>query len=182
MTPLALDISASTGAAHVPYLRRMLPRAHAVLKPALAELSLALVGDARMAALHQRFMDIPGPTDVLTFELDHDPRGRVTAGEVVVCVPYALRQARHTGVPPRDELLLYALHGMLHLCGFDDRTARDFATMHHREDQILRQLGVGPIFSTGATIRATPPPSPKRGAGVLARNKTATPPRRRRTS
>jgi hypothetical protein len=45
------------------------------------------------------------------------------------------------------ELLLYALHGMLHLAGFDDRTARGFATMHRTEDDILTRLGVGPVFS-----------------------------------
>jgi probable rRNA maturation factor len=118
-----------------------------------------------MADLHLRFMDIPGPTDVLTFELDHDPRGRVTAGEVVVCVPYALREARRRRVPPRAELLLYALHGMLHLCGYDDRTDRDFATMHRREDEILNQLGVGPVF---ARPPATAPPRRPRRSGARA--------------
>ena len=149
---------------HASYLRRHLRRAHALLAPALREFSLALVGDRRMAALHEQFMDIPGPTDVLTFELDHDARGRATAGEVVVCVPYALREARRRRVPPRDELLLYALHGMLHLCGYDDRTDRDFAKMHQREDEILKQLGVGAVFSRGAR----PTPGSGRGSSELA--------------
>jgi probable rRNA maturation factor len=130
--PLSIDVSGRTGSAYIPYLKRNLTRAHAVLRPALGEFSLALVGNARMAELHEQFMNVPGPTDVLTFELDHDARGRVTAGEVVVCVPYALREARRRGVSPRDELLLYALHGMLHLCGYDDLTDRDFAKMHTR--------------------------------------------------
>jgi probable rRNA maturation factor len=154
--PLAIEISGRTGAAHVPYLRRHLVRAHAILRPALREFSLALVGNARMAELHQQFMNIPGPTDVLTFELDHDARGRVTAGEVVVCVPYALREARRRGVPPRDELLLYALHGMLHLCGYNDLTDRDFAKMHKREDEILTELGIGPVFGVMPTKVGTP--------------------------
>jgi probable rRNA maturation factor len=153
---LALDIAAATGRAYVAHLKKYLPRAHALLKPALVEMSLALVGDRRMAALHERFMGIAGPTDVLTFELDHDARGRVTAGEVVVCVSHALREARRRrGVAPRDEVLLYALHGMLHLCGYDDRTDRDFAKMHRREDQILNALGVGAVYSTGAGNRAS---------------------------
>jgi probable rRNA maturation factor len=133
-------------------------------------MSLALVGDRRMAELHERFMGIAGPTDVLTFELDHDARGRVTAGEVVVCVPFAVRQARQTGVAVRKEVLLYALHGMLHLCGFDDRTARDFAVMHEREDDILKKLGVGAVFArkaigktTGKRVRLPMPPG--RGGG-----------------
>jgi probable rRNA maturation factor len=97
--------------------------------------------------LHEEFMGVAGPTDVLTFELDHDARGRVVAGEVVVCVPYARREARRRGVAVEKELLLYALHGMLHLCGFDDRTDRDFAIMHRREDEILKKLGVGAVFA-----------------------------------
>jgi probable rRNA maturation factor len=146
----SLDISARTGAAHAPFLRRHLVSAHRMLKSHLREMSVALVGDRRMADLHERFMDIAGPTDVLTFELDHDARGRVVAGEVVVCVPFAVRAAKKSGIAVRDEVLLYALHGMLHLCGFDDRTDRDFAIMHQREDYILRRLGVGSVFSAGS--------------------------------
>jgi probable rRNA maturation factor len=146
---LTLDISATTGRAHVAYLRKFLPRAHAMLKPPLAELSVALVGERRMGELHDRFMGIAGPTDVLTFELEHDPRGRVVAGEVVVCVPWAVREARRLGMAARDEVLLYAVHGLLHLCGYDDKTDRDFAAMHRREDEILQRLGVGAIFRAG---------------------------------
>jgi probable rRNA maturation factor len=110
-----------------------------------------------MAQLHERFMGIPGPTDVLTFPLDEDAGGRVTAGEVVVCVPEAVRRANFEGHPPERELLLYALHGLLHLCGYDDRTAGGFRRMHRTEDMILTQLGIGPVFET-----ARPPQQRKR--------------------
>jgi len=110
------------------------------------DLSLALVGDATMARLHERFMGIPGPTDVLTFELAHDARGRCMAGEVVVCVPHAARTARRLGVPLRHELLLYALHGLLHLTGHDDRDDAAYRRMHAAEDRVLTRLGVGPVF------------------------------------
>lgn len=113
---------------------------------ALRELSLALVGDKKMSDLHEEFLSIAGPTDVLTFPLDEDSRGRVTSGEIVICVPEALRQSKSRGVDPRLELLLYALHGMLHLAGFDDRTDRDFAAMHRTEDSILKRLGFDPVF------------------------------------
>ena len=147
--PLDLTITAAAGKPLVPYLRRHLRAAHAVLKPSLAELSVALVGDATMADLHERFMGIPGPTDVLTFPLDEDARGRVTAGEVVVCVPEARRRAKAEGTDLRREVLLYALHGMLHLSGYDDQTPAEFARMHRAEDRILSQIGVGTVF-TGA--------------------------------
>jgi probable rRNA maturation factor len=143
----SVTISAQLAREHAPFLRKQLGRAHAILEPALRELSVALVNDARMSALHAHFMGIPGPTDVLTFELDHDARGNVIAGEVIVCVPQARREAKHRGIELRMELLLYALHGMLHLCGFDDTSERGFRTMHRREDDILTQLGLGPVFA-----------------------------------
>jgi probable rRNA maturation factor len=153
---LKLAITAHTGQRAVPYLRTRLRRAHAILKPPLRELSLALVGDARMSRLHEQFMGIPGPTDVLTFPLDEDARGRVTSGEVVMCVPEAGRRSKQHGVSLERELMLYALHGLLHLCGYDDRTAGDFRRMHRTEDMILTQLGVGPVFAAKPAAAAEP--------------------------
>jgi probable rRNA maturation factor len=164
---LELDITAATGKRFVPFVRRNLQAAHAILKPPLSELSLALVGDARMAQLHEQFMGLPGPTDVLTFPLEESGRGRVTSGEVVVCVPEALRRAKAEGQKPERELLLYALHGLLHLSGYDDRTAADYRRMHRTEDKILTQLGIGPVFdgSRGARVApATGGPTAKRRA------------------
>lgn len=151
--PLTLSISAATGRPFVPYLERHLRAAHALLRPRLRELSVALVGGVRMAQLHQRFMNLPGPTDVLTFAMDEDGRGNVTAGEVVVCVPVARQRARERGTGAERELLLYALHGLLHLCGYDDRTDAAFRAMHRAEDEILTRLGVGPVFAPAAPGR-----------------------------
>jgi probable rRNA maturation factor len=161
--PLSLTITPDVAKRYVPFVRRHLRAAHAILRPHLRELSVALVGDRRMARLHERFMGLPGPTDVLTFPLEQDGRGRVTAGDVVVCVPEARRQAKAHGVSVERELLLYALHGMLHLCGYDDRTDAAFAAMHRTEDRILSQLGVGPVFAP--TTSAAPDaarPRPRR--------------------
>ncbi|HEV2293425.1 MAG TPA: rRNA maturation RNase YbeY [Tepidisphaeraceae bacterium] len=165
-TKLTLRIHAQLAAAHAAFVRANVRRAHALIKPPLRELSIAMVNDARMSELHERFMNIPGPTDVLSFELDHDDRGRVTAGEVVVCVPEARRQANKRGIPFRIELLLYALHGMLHLCGFDDRTDRGFRIMHRREDDILIALGFGPVFAAApAPARVRRPTKRRNGYG-----------------
>jgi probable rRNA maturation factor len=70
----------------------------------------------------------------------------VTSGEVVLCVDEAARQAAEQGHTVAEELLLYAVHGLLHLCGYDDRTPADFAVMHAREDEILTHIGVGRLF------------------------------------
>jgi probable rRNA maturation factor len=146
MSELALSIHARTGRQHLRYLRQHLLRAHRILNAPLRELSLALVGDITMSRLHEQHMGIAGPTDVLTFPLEHDRRGRPLVGEVLVCVPEAQRQSRRRGIGTQKELLLYALHGMLHLSGYDDRTERQYRLMHRTEDMIFKRLGVGPIF------------------------------------
>lgn len=156
--PLSLSLSATTGRRYLPYLRKHLAAAHALLRSPLHEYSVALVGDVRMSRLHQQFLGIRGPTDVLTFELEHDTRGRVTAGEAVICVSQARRAARARHSRVERELLLYALHGMLHLTGHDDITEDDYRKMHQKEDDILRRLGVGAIFqpSDAAEVNQQP--------------------------
>ena len=100
-----------------------------------------------MSELHEQFLGIGGPTDVLTFPIDTDARGRTVSGEIVVCVPEARRQARARKIPTRIELLLYALHGMLHLLGYDDRTDRAYRIMHRTEDELMIELGLGAVFA-----------------------------------
>ncbi len=157
-----LNVTAQVGKAFVSQLRDRLRRAHGLLRPPLREMSLVLVNDRAMSDLHQRYMNRTGPTDVLTFPIDVDPRGKTLAGEVYVCVPEARRRAKEHGTRVDDEVLLYALHGMLHLCGFDDRTPAEFARMHRTEDRILRRIGVGPVFNPAHAPRATRRAQPAR--------------------
>jgi probable rRNA maturation factor len=96
-------------------------------------------------------MGIVGPTDVLTFPLDEH------SGEIVICVAQAMRAAKQRGIAVKNELLLYVLHGMLHLQGMDDRTDADFRAMHRLEDRMLTKLGVGAVFNL--TGRQTSRPS-----------------------
>lgn len=112
----------------------------------LVHLSVAVVGNKRMSNLHKLHMGIDGPTDVLTFPLDADPRGRLRSGEVVICVPYAERTAKAHNVPLWKELTLYAVHGLLHLSGYDDLSPTEHRRMHKKEDQLLTSLGLGPVF------------------------------------
>jgi rRNA maturation RNase YbeY len=144
---LAISAMSAGSTPLIPNLRRSLGKAHRLLKSPLRELSIALVGAKQMSELHHEFLGLTGPTDVLTFELDHDSRGRITSGEIAICVPVARRQARARGGKTEHEVLLYALHGLLHLCGYDDRTESGFQAMHRREDHILAELGIGPVFN-----------------------------------
>lgn len=146
----SISIHASVGKTYVAYLRRLLKACIAHIRKPPDDISIALVDDRTMSDLHQRFMNISGPTDVLTFELDHHPRtGRVIAGEIVVCVPEARRRCRENGHLLQNELLLYALHGVLHLSGYDDKTAAQYRRMHQAEDRILSRVGVGNVFAVG---------------------------------
>jgi probable rRNA maturation factor len=88
---------------------------------------VTIISDRQMARLHQRFSGVAGPTDVLTFH----------HGEIVISVETARRQARAFGSTTENELRLYILHGLLHLYGFDDRSARARAAMHQVQDQLL---------------------------------------------
>jgi len=147
MPPLNLSISALPGTRGIPRLRSNVLRACRLLHPPLRELSIALVDDAQIKRLHLHFLGEGSVTDVLSFPLELDRAGRVLSGEIVVCVPQARRQARRLGTTLADELLLYVLHGLLHLCGWDDRTAADFVAMHAQEDLILQRLGIGRVFA-----------------------------------
>jgi probable rRNA maturation factor len=118
-----------------------------MLQSPLEELSIALVGDRQMSDLHLRFVSIAGPTDVLTFPLELDDAGSAISGEVVICVPEARRRTREHGTRLAHELLLYSIHGMLHLAGYDDRTDREYNQMHRIEDDLLSRLGIGPVFA-----------------------------------
>jgi probable rRNA maturation factor len=96
----------------------------------LAELSILLVDEGEMANLHQRWMDEPGPTDVLSFPMDELRPGRLDTepddeaepgllGDVVLCPAVAERQGREAGHSTQAELELLCTHGILHLLGYD---------------------------------------------------------------
>jgi probable rRNA maturation factor len=142
-----ITVTALAGRRFKPFLQKHLPSAARLLRWPLQELSVVLVGDRRMAELHLQFLGEPGPTDVLTFPLEKDRKGNVIAGEIVICTAEAARVASRLKTTVGRELLLYALHGMLHLQGHDDRTDAGFRTMHRTEDAIFTRLGLGPQFA-----------------------------------
>ncbi|HZU50014.1 MAG TPA: rRNA maturation RNase YbeY [Mycobacterium sp.] len=93
-----------------------------------AELSMVLLDTASMADLHMRWMDLPGPTDVMSFPMDElEPGGRPDApepgpgmlGDIVLCPEFAAEQAAVAGHSLGHELALLTIHGVLHLLGYD---------------------------------------------------------------
>jgi probable rRNA maturation factor len=101
-----------------------------------AELSVALVDDAMIHQLNRRYLAHDYPTDVITFPLSD--RVEPLSAEIVISVETAAREARQRGVPREHEVLLYLIHGILHLCGYDDSTPRAAARMRRRQQRLLR--------------------------------------------
>lgn len=100
--------------------RRLLGRLIDRYRIAEPELSLAFVGSAAMRTLNRKFRKKDEPTDVLSFPLGKKgPDGKFYLGDIVIAVPVASRQARGKGHGLERELKLLALHGFLHLIGFD---------------------------------------------------------------
>ena len=106
-----------------------------------ASISIALVDDPTIHAINRRHLAHDWPTDVITFVLS-EPGDPVLSGELVVSAEMAVATAREAGVDPIPELALYVVHGLLHLCGLDDRTLEDSETMRRREGEILRGEGL----------------------------------------
>jgi probable rRNA maturation factor len=107
-----------------------------------AEISIAIVTDDKMHELNRQFLQHDYPTDVLSFLLDHDPAKKHLEGQIVASSDYAAREAPRYKWSIDDELLLYIIHGCLHLVGHDDATPKAKTTMRQAEAKYLTQLGL----------------------------------------
>jgi probable rRNA maturation factor len=96
----------------------------------LATLEVAIVDDATSDQVHRDFMDIEGPTDVITFH----------HGEIVIGAEVAERQAMEYGEPLAREILRYFVHGLLHLAGHEDEDPEERATMEAAQESIVAHL------------------------------------------
>lgn len=98
------------------------------------EVSLAFVGEQAIRTLNRKFMKKDRPTDVLSFPLgEKGPDGKFYLGDIVIAVPVAFRQARAKGHSLDRELRLLAIHGYLHLLGYDH-----FAGIEEEERKLHR--------------------------------------------
>jgi probable rRNA maturation factor len=113
----------------------------------LAELSILLVDEDVMTELHVKWMDEPGPTDVLSFPMDElrpghapdedDEDDPALLGDVVLCPSVAARQAADAGHSTADELELLTVHGILHLLGYDHAEPAEHKEMFGLQAELL---------------------------------------------
>jgi probable rRNA maturation factor len=107
-----------------------------------ASVSLAIVDDPTIHELNRKFLDHDWPTDVLSFVLDKTDRH--LEGEIVISADTAAAAADEAGWPVAAELLLYAVHGTLHLVGYDDKSPAESRLMRAAESSYLSQFGFAP--------------------------------------
>ena len=106
-----------------------------------AEISIAFVDDETIHDLNRRYLNHDDPTDVISFPLGD---GDDVDGEIVVSTETAIRQADTLGHAAIDEVLLYVVHGVLHLVGYDDLAPDDAAEMRRREARYVDRAGRSP--------------------------------------
>jgi probable rRNA maturation factor len=111
-----------------------------------ADLCLKLVDEAAMEVLHVQWMDLPGPTDVMSFPMDELRPGRDgqepeegVLGDIVLCPGVAARQAAEAGHATEEELLLLTTHGILHLLGYDHAEPEEEREMFALQARLLAE-------------------------------------------
>ncbi len=131
-----------------------------------ADISIAILDDPAIHELNRNFLDHDYPTDVLSFLLeessDSDSERRIE-GEVIISAETAARNSADFHWSPHDELVLYLVHGLLHLAGHDDRTAEDRTAMRNREQEILARWNLQPCYHDPSTKQEDGPINSRNG-------------------
>ena len=173
--------------------RRILQAAVAVLELECvnsAEISLAIVDSIQMQELNRRHLNHDYDTDVLSFLLDEtfasekpaesDPdsperrgRGKIIEGEVIACAGMAEKTAAKFGWSPIDEMVLYMVHGLLHLVGYDDLSPAERRIMRSRERSVLHHLNLTPHYDEDSSDAPEDPDQPPGTIADSAHNEFA---------
>jgi probable rRNA maturation factor len=106
------------------------------------ELTLAFINDEEMAQLHEKWMDLPGTTDVMSFPMDelkpNDPEPGIL-GDIVISPLVARAQADKAGHPYEYEVKILAAHGLLHLLGFDHQEPEAEREMFALQEDLVKR-------------------------------------------
>ena len=110
----------------------------------LGRLGVVIVDNETIHNLNKDFLQHDYPTDVISFQVESELANGYLEGEVVVSAEMAQNRAPEFGWSVKEELILYIIHGLLHLVGFDDRTAEDCKIIREKERYYLRHAGFEP--------------------------------------
>ena len=145
-SPIEVHLSEAVARRHgeaidAPRLRRCLAAALVHLDRSVRRVTVRVVDDEAMIGYHRAYRGDATTTDVLSFEWHEDADAEIEV-DIAVCADLAAARVACDGDLER-ELLRYALHGVLHCAGHDDRTAPQAAAMHAEEDRLLAAIGTG---------------------------------------
>jgi probable rRNA maturation factor len=144
--PLRIEI-ADEQETHVVTYDRLIAAVRGILHDAGyddGEVSIAIVTDPAMHELNRQYLEHDYPTDVLSFVLEEE-EGRLI-GQLIVSADYAAGEAPKFGWTMDDEVLLYTIHGALHLVGYDDQEPDLKAEMREQEKVYLARFGLTPQY------------------------------------
>src|ERR1700724_3087974 len=110
--------------------------------PHPSDVSVALVDDAYIRVLNREYRGVDQPTDVLAFPMESDGSARSdpALGDIVISLERAREQARQFKHPIRREVALLAVHGLLHLLGYEDDSEAGASAMWSKQKQLLEQI------------------------------------------
>lgn len=117
------------------------------LDPSKADVTIVLTDDRQMHELNLDYLNVDAPTDVLAFPASvSDPEtGSTYLGDVLISIPRAAEQAQAAGHSLEAEVQLLAVHGILHLLGYDHASAEEKARMWEEQAKVLEQLGLSHV-------------------------------------
>jgi probable rRNA maturation factor len=125
---------------HIPIDLKLVERAALTCAEEEAlDLSISLVDDQAIREVNARHLDRDRPTDVIAFDYQAEAGG--ISGEVIVSAECARAEAEARGHDPVEELLLYVVHGIMHLRGFDDKNGDDAKRMWKAQNRVMKRLG-----------------------------------------
>lgn len=159
---LALQVQLADGRRGVPHANRLRAWANAAYaahfrnrKMAAAEVTVRIVGAAESRRLNRDWRGKDKPTNVLSFPAGEvlDPTAvRHPLGDLVICAPVVMREAKAQQKPPQAHWAHLVVHGVLHLLGYDHENERDATVMEARETAILRHFGIADPYRRWQTM------------------------------
>jgi len=150
-----------------PLIRRAVEAAASELSTSAAELAILLTDDSAIRVLNRKWRGIDAPTNVLSFPAEIPAGAPPLLGDIVLAYETVAREARRDGKPFAHHVAHLAVHGFLHLCGYDHERDSDAETMEQLERTILRRLDIADPYCAKrkrASSRAKPT-RPKRRVG-----------------
>lgn len=112
------------------FLEKVAKQTFKILKIKLPEVSLAIVGNAKIKEINKKYRKKNKVTDVLSFDY----------GEIFICLPQAKKQAKQLNHPFKKELAILLIHGILHLAGYKDETKKDYKNLLRKEKEVCQKI------------------------------------------